>query len=771
MEQYKNPVKLPLFTVKQVCATLTQTVDWGLMNLKIPNTWSITKGKGIVVLIIDTGCPVTKSNGEIIVHPDLQGCIDVSKCKSFILTEGIEDLQGHGCVSPDTFIHTSYGGIEQIESLYDRIQRPEYIELDEDGNEIFIKNIEDLKIKTHTVDEHGNNNINYITKLHKNVISGKIINVLLDGKISYKLTPWHNVCIIRNGKYEKIRADQLKLDDGFIRPLIAKDFTKDYIITESAEYYECLNCGKQVTHISPRNQKYIQCKNCNKNKWKHGYFKEIVNEDFAYLIGVIITDGHLNLHKKYCVEISSNTKEIIEKCSFISNKLGFGAGFVVNYNNRKCYNLKINSKRLIKALLNLGILAKGKSYYQTMPEFVGKSPLNVIYSFLAGVIDGDGCISNDNIRNKITTISKTWAYQLCYLMNSLSINSRIDINKNIGFNKIQSTEYPFVYNCNFSKPPIEIVEKLAHPIKKQRGLKEISDTKLYKNVKEIAEENYNGFFYDFTVENDHTYIANGHFVSNTHCAGIIGARDNVIGCVGYAPECTIVTYKGLDKNGLGSMDQITAALEYAADILKPDIVSMSLGSTAPDSKMHQAIKRLFDMNIPVIAAGGNGGKVEGVNYPGNYDEVITIGAYDINDKIAYFSAVGEGIDFVFPGVEIYSTYLNNGYAKFSGTSMATPAAAGVVALLLAKHKKQEAETGMNDCRTVDQIKEHLKKYAIDVGPKGKDQWFGYGIIDVSKLLLTPENVDPSKIITTTNAPVVIKRSWWRRLFGWIRDLI
>lgn len=221
----------------------------------------------------------------------------------------------------------------------------------------------------------------------------------------------------------------------------------------------------------------------------------------------------------------------------------------------------------------------------------------------------------------------------------------------------------------------------------------------------------------------------------SHCCGIIGANNNDIGCVGYAPGCNIVTYKALDRYGSGSMESITNALNYAADYLKPDIISMSLGSTAPDNDMHRAIKRLYDLNIPIVAAGGNGGQWEGVNYPGQWDECITIGAYDRNDDIANFSAVGDRIDFAFPGVEIYSTYLNGSYAKLSGTSMATPAAAGVIALLLSKHKKQELETGKNDCKTVEQIKEHLRKYSKDHGPLGKDPWFGWGIVDVSRTIL------------------------------------
>lgn len=270
-------------------------------------------------------------------------------------------------------------------------------------------------------------------------------------------------------------------------------------------------------------------------------------------------------------------------------------------------------------------------------------------------------------------------------------------------------------------------------------------------------EKCKSFIYDEGIED-----LQGH---GSHCAGIVGARNNNIGCVGYAPECTIVTYKGLDRNGSGGMDEITKALQCALDVLKPDLISMSLGSQMPDDNMHKVIKKLYEANIPIVAAGGNGGTEEGVNYPGEYEEVITIGAYDKYNQIANFSAVGEGIDFAFPGVEIFSTYLNGSYAKLSGTSMATPAAAGVVALMLAKHKKQELETGKNDCKTIDQIKEHLKKYSVDMGPFNKDNWFGWGIVDVSKMILTPESVD-SPIVVPENPYTPPKRTILQKIKDW-----
>ena len=54
--------------------------------------------------------------------------------------------------------------------------------------------------------------------------------------------------------------------------------------------------------------------------------------------------------------------------------------------------------------------------------------------------------------------------------------------------------------------------------------------------------------------------------------------------------------------------------------------------------------------------------------------------------------------------------------------------------MLAKHKKQEAETGKNDCKTIAEIREHLLKYTKDKGEVGKDNSWGYGVIDVEKLI-------------------------------------
>ena len=226
-------------------------------------------------------------------------------------------------------------------------------------------------------------------------------------------------------------------------------------------------------------------------------------------------------------------------------------------------------------------------------------------------------------------------------------------------------------------------------------------------------------------------IGSGH---SNHCMGIIGARENGIGVIGVAPKCTIISVKVFDRSGTGSFEAINSALAYALEV-RPDVVSMSLGSDSPDARMESLLQSLNDLNIPVIVAAGNSGKENDVNYPARYESTIAVGAIDSEGRITDFSSRGKEVDFVAPGKDVYSCYLNNKYAKMSGTSMATPNMSGIVALLLSKHRKQQEKTGKNDCVTVEQIRQHLMKYADRNGAIVKDTAYGYGLVNVGKALL------------------------------------
>lgn len=226
--------------------------------------------------------------------------------------------------------------------------------------------------------------------------------------------------------------------------------------------------------------------------------------------------------------------------------------------------------------------------------------------------------------------------------------------------------------------------------------------------------------------NDNAADSHGH---GTHCSGIITANNNTIGMVGVAPQTKIIAIKVLGDDGSGTMAGVAAGIRFAIDN-KADIISMSLGGPEGDPVLHDAIKEAYNKNIPIICAAGNSGDRGTVAYPARYPETIAIGALNYKNLRAEFSQTGTKLDFMAPGVDILSTYIG-GYRVLSGTSMATPWVAGVVALMIAKHRKIGGQTPLH---TVENVREHLSKTALDLETAGKDNKTGFGLIDVKKAL-------------------------------------
>lgn len=237
---------------------------------------------------------------------------------------------------------------------------------------------------------------------------------------------------------------------------------------------------------------------------------------------------------------------------------------------------------------------------------------------------------------------------------------------------------------------------------------------------------------NFTTSNPKDYVdRQGH---GTHVAGIIAAEDNAIGVIGVAPKAEIYAVKVLGDQGHGSFDMIVKGIDWAVDN-KMDIISMSLGSSASSTQIHEAVKRAYKKNITVVAAAGNDGDEYDDNdmgYPARYPETIAVGSINKYMKRSWFSSDGEELDIMAPGEEIYSTYLKNEYAILSGTSMATPFITGILALLISEHRKSKSKKTPID--TPEQIREHLIRTADDAGEIGKDNFYGYGIVSPTKLM-------------------------------------
>lgn len=196
---------------------------------------------------------------------------------------------------------------------------------------------------------------------------------------------------------------------------------------------------------------------------------------------------------------------------------------------------------------------------------------------------------------------------------------------------------------------------------------------------------------DLTVDKtrSHSFISgvssaddsNGH---GTHVAGIIGAKNNMIGVLGVASGATLVALKVLDKEGEGNLSYIIQALAYVNTNAVPgDVVNMSVGGESPSATLDQQVISTAARGIYFAIAAGNETKLANTSSPARANglNVYTVSAVDSTDTFASFSNYGNDVvDFAAPGVYILSTWFDNRYAYASGTSMAAPHVAGLLLL-------------------------------------------------------------------------------------------
>jgi major intracellular serine protease len=216
----------------------------------------------------------------------------------------------------------------------------------------------------------------------------------------------------------------------------------------------------------------------------------------------------------------------------------------------------------------------------------------------------------------------------------------------------------------------------------------------------------------------------------THVCGTIAAVQNSANVVGVAPKVKLLVLKVVTRYGSGQNKWTIQAINYAIKWRGPNgervrVISMSLGGPDNDPKLHQAVKNAVANNIVFVCAAGN--YVNSLSryqtiYPGSYNEVIQVGSINMQGEISKFTNTNSEIDIFAPGENILSTYINNGYAVMSGTSMATPHVSGAIALLI-----QYNETVLNRTITVREIYKKLMNRTIEIPSYMRNQ-DGYRIL-------------------------------------------
>ena len=201
----------------------------------------------------------------------------------------------------------------------------------------------------------------------------------------------------------------------------------------------------------------------------------------------------------------------------------------------------------------------------------------------------------------------------------------------------------------------------------------------------------------------------------TAIASIIAA--NAAPLKGLAPEAELFAAAVFEQDKARGEIASTVSLVRALDWLlssRVDAINLSLAGP-PNRLLEVALKRISEQGVMVLAAAGNGGPMARPQYPAAYTSVVAVTAVDQRGRAFRLANRGDYLDLAAPGVNLRHAVAGGGYAASSGTSFAVPFAVTAAALL--KHQ----EPGID-------VISRLYAAATDVGPPGRDNIYGYGLL-------------------------------------------
>lgn len=205
----------------------------------------------------------------------------------------------------------------------------------------------------------------------------------------------------------------------------------------------------------------------------------------------------------------------------------------------------------------------------------------------------------------------------------------------------------------------------------------------------------------------------------TSVAGLICATENNDRITGIAANADLYIARILDAQQKASIDRVIEALEWAMaeDV---NIIHMSFGTKYYSEELEETIKKAYKQGILIIAAAGNDGNAaedeSTIEYPAAFDEVISVGATDVDNSVMESSSTGDELDVVAPGNQILSTGAFGGVVVKGGTTISAAQVTGIAAVLWGKHPD----------KSNDFIKHLLVGSANSEGVRGE---CGNGLVD------------------------------------------
>ena len=230
----------------------------------------------------------------------------------------------------------------------------------------------------------------------------------------------------------------------------------------------------------------------------------------------------------------------------------------------------------------------------------------------------------------------------------------------------------------------------------------------------------------------------GQPLPHKHGTGMASAIAAHARLLGVAPAAQILAIRAFDASIAGAQSTTTRLLDGLQWTATSGARVINMSFTGPaDRKMHEMLAAAHRNGMVLVAAAGNNGPQAPEAYPAAYPEVIAVTATDIDDKLFDGANQGRYVSVAAPGVDVLVAAPNGGYDFTTGTSVATAHVSGLAALLLER----------DPVLTPDAVRAILMRTARDLGPAGRDDQFGAGLVDAYEALLTLAPATAERAIT------------------------
>src|SRR5262249_37815747 len=213
----------------------------------------------------------------------------------------------------------------------------------------------------------------------------------------------------------------------------------------------------------------------------------------------------------------------------------------------------------------------------------------------------------------------------------------------------------------------------------------------------------------------------------TGSAGRIAAYARLLGAAPRARILAIGAFGAYGTSAEATSFAVVKGVEYAATH-GARVINMSFNGPA-DPAMARHLAGARTLGIVLIAASGNLGPKAAPQYPAADPNVIAVSATDAKDNICKASNIGPHIAVTAPGVDILVPAPNSNYQVTSGTSFSAAYVSGVAALLLQRAPGLRPET----------MRQILEQTAKDLGPRGRDNEYGAGLVDAYRAITAVES--------------------------------